>query len=729
MLRFSRLASSAARHQRAALYSSRQFHSRFIAASTSGSGGGNGGDNAGDSAGRFYRIGAAAAAVAALAAAALSSPNADSRCPTAQVAAATTSATGSTHVTYEQQLKQKRSQRRIVTPIDRFDNGGEIKRTDGLTAADAGDSRSLQKSALTRSAPAALPLAAGGAATGKSTAQRTVAEQQATLPAPAAPADSPGSVVTMSDRTGLPSRVPYLIIGSGFAGMAAARAIRASDPLSKVLMIGDEPYPPYLRPPLSKELWRRKDDRVKAMLSPLGDMRRNSWLFVEPDSFFIEPRRLHLADTGGVSLWKGRRVIALDIADKRVTLDSGDRIEYGKCLLATGGRPRTLPVFDAAAAQSPEVAARTAYFRNIDDFQSLRNKANQAKSVIVIGGGFLGCELAVSLTEVAKKTGLEVHQVFKESGTLAHVLPPHLSEHTSKFIAQSGVAQYPGERVTSVDWDSAAGQVKVGLSSGRSLSADLCLVAVGIEANTQLAESAGLEIDPGDGGFLVNAELEARADLYAAGDACSYYDVLLGRRRVEHVNHAEESGAVAGRNMASEPADPDRKRSTYQHQSSFWCNLANTLAWDAVGLVDSRLETQSFFAMPPPASDDGAAGSDTAEDYQYPGVVFYLKAGRVVGILLWNLTDEIFQDKKAFAPSRLNLARKVLAERQLADPAALQALAREFDVYQTVDDDYQDLKKYMETKERQQQQQAEASATANSSGPAATGVASAPVPA
>lgn len=121
------------------------------------------------------------------------------------------------------------------------------------------------------------------------------------------------------------------------------------------------------------------------------------------------------------------------------------------------------------------------------------------------------------------------------------------------------------------------------------LEADQVVVSIGVEANTKLAKDSSLEVDPEEGGFLVNAELEARSNLWVAGDAACFYDVKLGRRRIEHHDHAVISGRLAGENMTG-------ARKPYLHQSMFWSDLGPEVGFEAIGIIDSSLETVGVFA-------------------------------------------------------------------------------------------------------------------------------------
>ncbi|TGZ66141.1 hypothetical protein CRM22_005494 [Opisthorchis felineus] len=606
-----------------------------------------------------------------------------------------------------------------------------------------------------------------------------------------------------------PSHVPYLIVGAGAAGLSAARAIRASHAQSKVLMIaggsgpefGSEPGisetdfqepPPYLRPPLSKELWRRSKIREQKVLQTTGDIRRHSWLYYEPECFFLKPEYLPAVEFGGIALLRGDPVVRLDADSHKAILASGRIITYDRCLLATGGRPKRLEHLEVCATTQNDLrkAGLVSYFRTLADYKRLREWVDKHRKtgskVAVIGGGFLGSELTVSLltepmpddkindkaSEATTKSGsasrnhLSLLHIFRESSPMGRILPPCLASATGRFEAGRGAELWPSSEVVSISvvpepvpspvtvnvrkdekipfatlQAVAASEVlpqrvrlrirrnAIGGDKVEDVDVDHVVIAAGIEPNTQLADSAGLEIDPVNGGFLVNAEFEARAGIYAAGDAASYWDPVLGfRRRVEHLNFAEETGALAGKNMAriapKEPtAAPDSHYEPirYQYQSSLWSSLGPDLSWDAIGHVDSRrLLTRAFFVSDNMVSSKETSVSGTTNANQSipsaefgrlgHGVVFYLtpEEKRLVGILLWNLPEDLYKDQEYTAPSRLNLARGLLAKRMCVgsspnetEDEELRRLSSYFDLVGELEEDYNELKAYAEAKKQE----------------------------
>ncbi|GFO47582.1 Apoptosis-inducing factor 1, mitochondrial [Plakobranchus ocellatus] len=482
----------------------------------------------------------------------------------------------------------------------------------------------------------------------------------------------------------IPSHAQYLLVGAGTAAFGAFRAIKSRDPKAKILVIGEEDSVPYMRPPLSKELWFNEDKAEVEQLQFRQWNGRKRSVFYEPQEFFAEPKTLNTLENGGIALLSGKKVVKLDAGNKAVWLASGEKITYDKCLLAPGGKPRSLPVLENASA---EVKEKTVLYRNISDFRRLDSLVDNSDSVAIIGGGFLGSELACALGRKAKKSGLKVYQIFPESGNMGKVLPEYLSKWTTRKVEHEGVEVLTNQSVDKADF--VDGKIVLATKEGKTVKVDCVVAAVGLEPNVDLAKSSNLEIDDSNGGFLVNAELEARRDLWVAGDAACFYDVKLGRRRVEHHDHAVVSGRLAGENMTG-AAKP------YWHQSMFWSDLGPDVGYEAIGIVDSSLRTVAVFAMAsekdtPKAvveetgeglrSETEATASPTArspnklrsldsEEYG-KGIVFYLNdKASVVGILLWNTFN------------KMPIARQVL--RDGARNEDLYEVAKLFDIYDTV---------------------------------------------
>ncbi|CAF3560149.1 unnamed protein product [Adineta steineri] len=336
----------------------------------------------------------------------------------------------------------------------------------------------------------------------------------------------------------------------------------------------------------------------------------------------------------------------------------------------------------------------------IDDFFALKKVVDSGADVTIVGGGFLGSELACALAHRSKKNGEngkpsgKVTQLMPETGNISKVLPEYLSKWATERVRDEGA-----EVLTNVELvGTTIEEGKINLSyidpekprQTSYIKSDHVVIAVGIEPNTDLAKSAGLEIDGEQGGFLVNAELQARHNIWVAGDAASFYDIKLGRRRVEHYDHAIVSGKLAGENMTG-------AHKPYWHQSMFWSDLGPKIGFEAIGLTDSQLQTVAVYAKGKPDDEpqkedsegnreqNDVAPTSTANDLKHKipetsvtkgedkqdynkGVVFYLKENKVVGIVLWNVFN------------RIPIARKIIKDQQVI--TNFQELAKLFNIHQ-----------------------------------------------
>jgi 3-phenylpropionate/trans-cinnamate dioxygenase ferredoxin reductase component len=384
----------------------------------------------------------------------------------------------------------------------------------------------------------------------------------------------------------------YLIVGGGLTGDAACKGIREHDPDGAITLVAAEAHPPYARPPLSKSLWR-------------GAAESTIWRGTEEL---------------GVDLQLGRRIVALDLAERVATDDCGERDGYERLLLATGGRPRRLPF------GGDDVI----YFRTLDDYRHLRTLAGRGSRVVVIGGGFIGSEIAAALA----LNGCPVTMVFPEPGIGARIFPASLSAALNDYYREHGVEVLTGETVTGIE----PGRVQLG--DGRTLAADSVVAGLGIQPNVELAVAAGL---PVDNGIVVDALGRAgdREDVFAAGDVARFpVAVLGGERRVEHEDHAKSHGRSVGANMAG-AGEP------YDHLPFFYSDLFD-VGYEAVGDLDSRLDVL--------ADGDGIAVEST---------IYYLDAERRPrGILLWNRFGQ------------LDEARELIREGKPVGRGALAARAR-----------------------------------------------------
>jgi len=365
--------------------------------------------------------------------------------------------------------------------------------------------------------------------------------------------------------------IRYLIIGGGMTADSAARAIRDSDPNGSIGIMSDDPHPPYNRPPLSKGLWK-------------GDDPEKVW---------------RGTDKIGVELRLARHATAVNTKQKTVTDDRGNVVSYEKLLLATGGTPRRLPM------QTGQII----YYRTFDDYLRLRALANEKLRFAVLGGGFIGSEIAAALRLV----GRDVTMLVPEDGIGARVFPADLSHFLVDYYREQGVDVRTGEGLAGLQ--QSAGKVVVRTTHGKEIAADVIVAGLGIQPNVELAEQAGLRVE---NGIVVDELLKTSApDVFAAGDVANFFNPALGTRiRVEHEDNANAMGAAAGRSMAG-------KGSPYTHLPFFYSDLF-ALGYEAVGELDPRLETESRWKEP-----------------FREGVVYYLKDGKVRGVLLWNTWGQV----------------------------------------------------------------------------------------
>jgi len=363
----------------------------------------------------------------------------------------------------------------------------------------------------------------------------------------------------------------YLIIGGGMTADAAARGIREADPKGSIGIIASEPHPPYARPPLSKALWK-------------GEPEDAIWKHTE---------------TAGVELHLGRRVTAIHPQQKTVTDDRGTPMSYDKLLLATGVTPRRL------ALPTEQII----YYRTYDDYRRLRALANEKLKFLVLGGGFIGSEVAAAL----RMAGRDVTMLIPEDGIGARVYPADLSRFLVDYYREQGVDVRTGEGLASLQ--QSAGKVVVQTTHGNEIPVDVIVAGLGIQPNVEMAEQAGVRVE---NGILVDEMLRTNVpDVFAAGDVANFYNPQLGiRMRVEHEDNANSMGAAAGRSMAG-------KGTPYTHLPFFYSDLFQ-LGYEAVGELDPRLQTES----------------DWKEPFR-EGVVYYLKDGRVRGVLLWNTWGQV----------------------------------------------------------------------------------------
>jgi len=375
----------------------------------------------------------------------------------------------------------------------------------------------------------------------------------------------------------------YLIIGGGITADSAAKGIREIDSGGRIGLITKESNPPYDRPPLSKALWTGK--------KKINEIWRNT-------------------AEKGVDLHLSRSVMKIDPSNKIVFDERNEVYQYEKLLIATGGRPRKFP--DAP----PEII----YFRTVKDYKTLSNLAEENDTFGVIGGGFIGSEIA----SVLAMKELDVTIIFPGNGLCGRILPLELSKYLNSFYDEKGVKVLPGEKVVSLKKNTE--NIQVNTDRGKKLEFDVVVAGLGIIPNIELAKNAGLKVNDG---IVVDEYLRTSSnDVFAAGDLARYRSPYLDKHvRVEHEDNANAMGIHAGRNMAG-------NMKPFEHLSFFYSDLFE-LGYEAVGELNSQLHTVVNW-----------------ETKFRKGIVYYLENKVIRGVLLWNVWGQVETARELIAAKR-----------------------------------------------------------------------------
>jgi 3-phenylpropionate/trans-cinnamate dioxygenase ferredoxin reductase subunit len=371
----------------------------------------------------------------------------------------------------------------------------------------------------------------------------------------------------------------YIIVGGGLAGASAVEGIREKDGEGPVLLIGNEKYLPYDRPPLSKKLWLGK--------------KKMEEIFIH-DGEFYENKKVTVA--------LGTKAVKVEPAAKTLRTADGRQYRFGKLLLAAGGSPRMLSI------PGGDIEG-ICYYRYLDDYLRMRKEAAEGSSAVVIGGGFIGSEMAAAL--VVNK--VKVTMVFPEAYLCSRVFPESLGLAIQNSYLGRGVSILSGDRP--VSFDKKGDGFVVVTERGNRIESDLLIVGIGIAPSVGLAQEAGLRTGEG---IVVDEYLRTSdPDIYAAGDNAFFPYQALGRKmRVEHWDNALNQGKQAGRNMAG-------AEEPFTYMPYFFSDLFE-FGYEAVGEVSAELET--FM--------DWQKENDT-------GVVYYLKDARVRGVMMCNVWEKV----------------------------------------------------------------------------------------
>mgnify|MGYP001446769206 CR=1 FL=1 len=302
-----------------------------------------------------------------------------------------------------------------------------------------------------------------------------------------------------------------VIIGCGQAGGQAAASLRQEKYKGPITMIGQEPYIPYQRPPLSKQYLSGEQEKEK--------------LSLRQESFYSEKE---------INLMLETSVLSLDPLKKKLQLENGETVIYDKLLIATGGRPRKLEV-DGHTLKGIH------YLRNIDDVDAIKTQMSSSQNLVIVGGGYIGLEVA----SVAIRKGLTVSVLETESRILERVTTEEMSAFYHQLHTDQGVNIMTSTQAKAFKGSETVESV---VCDDHEIPADLVIVGIGILPNTELAEAAGLETN---NGLVVDEHCRtSNEDIFAAGDCTNHPNPLLNRRlRLESVPNAMEQGRVAASNM------------------------------------------------------------------------------------------------------------------------------------------------------------------------------------
>jgi 3-phenylpropionate/trans-cinnamate dioxygenase ferredoxin reductase subunit len=380
-------------------------------------------------------------------------------------------------------------------------------------------------------------------------------------------------------------RADFLIVGGGLAGAYCASELRNLGAAGSILLAGREPEPPYDRPPLSKGYLRGDSSREDA--------------YVNPAAWYEE---------NGVELLTRTNVMALDIESRTAKLQGGEEVEFGKALLATGANVNILRV-DGAELEGIH------YLRAFGNSDAIREEARQAGHVVMIGGSYIGCEVAASLREL----GVEVTIVMLEDVALSRTFGEGAGRYFHDKLVARGVEILGGESLEAFEGDGRVSAVVT--ASGRTVEADMVVVGAGVKPDTMLAGRAGLEVA---NGIVCDAKLETSAPgIFAAGDVCSYDSVIHGQRiRVEHWDVALQQGRHAARGMTGgeEP---------YRELPYFFSDLGD---WASLEYVGPAYEWDDEVWRGDPATDEFS--------------VWYLHEGRIKGALAVGRSEDLIHARR-----------------------------------------------------------------------------------
>jgi len=374
----------------------------------------------------------------------------------------------------------------------------------------------------------------------------------------------------ISERT-----VDYLIIGGGLAAATAAETLRTRDDQATILMVTQEDYLPYHRPPLSKEY-------LRAEIPAEG-------IYGEGGIFFKQPQWF---DDQRIEIVRSVSAESLDLVGKTVTLSDGSVVHYLSLLIATGAQARHLEV-------PGKDFAGVHVLRTLTDADAIREELEEGHRVVVVGTGFIGLETAAdAITKKANVTVVGHADRFWDS-----VINKQLSQHFQDQFTQrgailklgydvTGFTLGPSDRVASVQITNVADK-----SITEDIPCDLVIIGVGTQLNTELARAAGLEIDP-QHGIVVDERLETRsAGVFVAGDVAAYPDAFKGRMHFEHWDNAIATGQVAAANMSGGDEPYRHIPYFFSDQFDYSINMLGYAVPQAQTITRGDMATNTFTAF------------------------------------------------------------------------------------------------------------------------------------
>ncbi len=358
----------------------------------------------------------------------------------------------------------------------------------------------------------------------------------------------------------MPKPPTFAIIGASTAGAFAAVTLRREGFDGRIVLIGEEKHLPYARPPLSKQYLQRERGRER--------------LFFWPENFYLERQ---------IELQLGFKVLRVTPKERQIEFEDGETVGFDNLLIATGMEPRRLSV---PGTNLPNVF----YLRRLEDSDRIAEACSAGSRTVIIGGGFIGMEVAASL----RRNEVEVSVVHRDKIPLEHAIGPELGGILARYHREEGVNFYPGAEVSGIEGNDRASRVC--LTSGQSIECDNVIIGVGATPRTEAVEDSGIKM--GDG-ILVDEFCQTNIDgIFAAGDVARYYHPRISKRiHVEHWDNARLQGIAAAKNMLG-------RRVAYSPVPFFWSDQFDVniqyagfpLSWSSA-VRRGAIEEQSFSAF------------------------------------------------------------------------------------------------------------------------------------